>query len=437
MDEQVSMPHVVTHEVVRDERWTFLTKFLFRVFALFTFLLLFPFPLSILPIISGLLSFVDELWYPLIQWVGDNVLQLPYPITVLPNGSGDTTYNYVQIFIIGSISIIGAIFWSVFDYKRASYKQLYKWFYYFVAVYLGAVMIAYGVVKIIKLQFPSPSFSLLLQPIGELSPMGLAWAFLGHSSAYNMFMGIAEVSGGLFLLWRRTQFVGSIIASLVMINVLMMNFCYDIPVKLFSSELLLFALFIFGKDGYRLIRDLFAVDKGIGKLYHVDEKKKWKVNIVRALIILLPLIIIAENFISVITMAAEQREEPAPHFYGVYDVKSYINLSDSAQTKKYENEWSQIIVDKFDMTRVRFNNGQDIWYRQVIDTNEKSFRLMKVDSDKYEYKFNYISFSRDSILLFGTVREDSVAVTLISSDTSSLRLINRGFHWINEYPYNR
>ena len=30
-------------------------------------------------------------------WVGRHILHLSYAITVFPNGSGDTTYNYVEV----------------------------------------------------------------------------------------------------------------------------------------------------------------------------------------------------------------------------------------------------------------------------------------------------------------------------------------------------
>jgi hypothetical protein len=54
----------------------------------------------------------------------------------------------------------------------------------------------------------------------------------------------------------------------------------------------------------------------------------------------------------------------------------------------------------------------------------------------YIYKLNYIK--NDSILSFkGLWKNDSIQIKLNKFDTSKILLTNRGFHWINEYPYNR
>jgi hypothetical protein len=65
--------------------------------------------------------------------------------------------------------------------------------------------------------------------------MGLAWTFLGFSKAYNYFMGIAEAGGGLLLLFRRTAIFGVLLSMIVTSNIVAINFCFDVPVKLYSS----------------------------------------------------------------------------------------------------------------------------------------------------------------------------------------------------------
>ena len=47
-----------------------------------------------------------------------------------------------------------------------------------------------------------------------------------------------------------------------MVNVVMINFCYDVPVKLFSSHLLAMALFLILPDLRRLI-DVFVRDRSV------------------------------------------------------------------------------------------------------------------------------------------------------------------------------
>ena len=68
--------------------------------------------------------------------------------------------------------------------------------------------------------------------------MGLLWTFMGASAPYQMLAGLAEVTCGMLLFWRRSRLLGALLAIGVMGNVVALNYCYDVPVKLFSTELL-------------------------------------------------------------------------------------------------------------------------------------------------------------------------------------------------------
>jgi len=43
----------------------------------------------------------------------------------------------------------------------------------------------------------------------------------------------------------------------------------------------------------------------------------------------------------------------------------------------------------------------------------------------------------DYLLLNGKMGNDTVFIKLKRFDEKNFRLMSRGFHWINEYPYNR
>ena len=93
----------------------------------------------------------------------------------------------------------------------------------------------------------------LIEPYGEFSPMGVAWYFIGVSTAYTIFSGMMEVVGGALLIIRRTATLGALFSCTVLTNVVLLNFCYDIPVKLYSSNLLLMAIFLAAADTPRLL----------------------------------------------------------------------------------------------------------------------------------------------------------------------------------------
>ena len=180
---------------------------------------------------------------PLFRPIPSNILQLKKPVTVFTNGSGDTTFDYLFVLTIFLLSLIGAVVWTAIDRKRTSYKKLYFWLSLIVCYYLAFYMITYGLAKVFKSQFPFPGPARLLQPYGDSSPMGLAWTFMGYSKMYNLYTGGAEVLAGILLLFRKTRMLGSLVTVAVMSNIVAMNFSYDIPVKLFSTHLMLIEMF--------------------------------------------------------------------------------------------------------------------------------------------------------------------------------------------------
>lgn len=223
-------------------------RFLFAYFVLY----IFASPLQLLSGSSTLFEFLTEGYMNLCGWVAGDIMGLEFSKREA-NGSGDTTFNYIQIFLFAFFSLVIALLWSVIDRKRNEYEKLLYWLTILLRYYLAVVMIGYGFAKVFKTQFPFPTTYRLYQSYGESSPMGLLWTFMGYSTAYNIFTGLGEVIGGFLLLFRRTRLLGALIVVAVMSNVVMLNFSYDVPVKLFSSHILVLAIFILLPDMKRLL----------------------------------------------------------------------------------------------------------------------------------------------------------------------------------------
>jgi uncharacterized membrane protein YphA (DoxX/SURF4 family) len=113
---------------------------------------------------------------------------------------------------------------------------------------LASILLAYGISKVFDLQFSPPDVRVLNERYGDSSPMELLWTFVGFSVPYTIFSGVVEVIPGVLLLFRRTAVLGALMAVAVMLNVALLNFCYDVPVKLYSSLYVLMALFLLLPD---------------------------------------------------------------------------------------------------------------------------------------------------------------------------------------------
>ena len=186
-------------------RWSFTRKLIFRIAFVFFVLNIAPFPLTILPYVGEFIyGILETFWNFWVQGAGKIFFGIS-EITSRPNGSGDTTWNWVQLFVIVLFSVIGGVIWSIADRRRRNYEQLGYWFNVLLRYYLATTLFSYGFVKIFPLQFGNITTYRLFERLGDMSPMGLLWTFMAYSEQYQLFGGLMEVIGGALLLFRRTN----------------------------------------------------------------------------------------------------------------------------------------------------------------------------------------------------------------------------------------
>ena len=159
-------------------------------------------------------------------------------------GGGDTIDDWALQLAYILMAFLAAVIWGFIDRKRKNYISLLLWTKIAVRYYLGAVMLLYGMIKIFLLQMPYPKLSYFYTPFGDFSPMDLVWTFIGYSSVYQFIGGFLECLAGILIFFRRTLVLGLLIMIGVMGNVVLFNYLYGVPVKLFSSTLVIMGLFL-------------------------------------------------------------------------------------------------------------------------------------------------------------------------------------------------
>lgn len=155
-------------------------------------------------------------------------------------GSGDTAAAWSRLLVSLVFALLLGILWSVLDRRPRRYRGLCRWTHLGVRWYTGTVILGYGLAKVYASQMGDVSLSTLMKPFGDKSPMGLVWSFMGHSEPYECFSGLMEALGAMLLFWRGTSLLGCMVLIPTMTNVTLLNWMYDVPVKLFSTHLLLF-----------------------------------------------------------------------------------------------------------------------------------------------------------------------------------------------------
>lgn len=77
--------------------WSVMQKLLFRFFAIYFFIYIFPFPGEYIPFTDFLYKWYSTIWNALVPWAGKNILHVGYPITVKPMAAEiplTIMYNY-------------------------------------------------------------------------------------------------------------------------------------------------------------------------------------------------------------------------------------------------------------------------------------------------------------------------------------------------------
>lgn len=106
---------------------------------------------------------------------------------------------------------------------------------------LGITMIPYGLTKIMRTQFLiSPEA--WKRPLEQLSGISLTWAFLGHSPWFTVVLGLLEFIPALLLLFRRTTLLGAILMLPMTLNVLLINYAYNLWDSTKQMAIFLFVL---------------------------------------------------------------------------------------------------------------------------------------------------------------------------------------------------
>lgn len=436
-----SAPSVSPEEHSASPHWspatTIAFRFCFVYFGLYVLLTqmlssLIPVPVINVPELGDLLPV-----RALVLWVGRSILGIAKPIAFAPTGSGDRTYDFVQVVIFLVVAAVATTAWSLRARDTARDVRLYRWFRLFARFSLGTSLLSYGLVKVVPLQMP---FQLrrLVEPYGNFSPMGVLWSSIGSSFPYEIFVGGAECLGGILLFFPRTATIGALICLADVIEVWMLNMTYDVPVKLFSFHLILMSVFLLAPNIRRLV-DFFlkgrpaqlAPEPALGRSPRAQ--RNWVVaqRVFAAYVITVGLLG------SITGWNTYGGGGPKSPLYGIWSVERMsVDGVEQPPLTTDSTRWKHVIFQQLDgaATFQRMNDNFR-GFQSKIDTVAHTLALTagpgKPDVLKYQRP------DRNRLLLDGTMQSKRVHLELAWRDPDAFQLRSRGFHIISETPFNR
>jgi hypothetical protein len=124
---------------------------------------------------------------------------------------------------------------------------------------------------------------------------------------------------------------------------------------------------------------------------------------------------------------------PKPALWGIYDVEEFrANGNEVPPTEPIR--WRRAFFERSGLLQVRLANDERLYYRSEIDDSKHELRISRGESKE---ALRYEHTDPTHLTLDGALGQDRVVIRLKRFDETKYLLLSRGFHWINEFPFNR
>lgn len=373
----------------------------------------------------------------LVTAVARHGLRIEGTLVVTHSGSGDKIYDWVQVGCLLGLALLLSAAWLV--RRPAPPERLTRWVLLIFRLAVGATMISYGMVKAIPLQMPAPQLTRLIEPFGNFSPMGVLWYSVGASRPYEILIGCAELLAGGLLFLPRTATLGALVCLADAIQIFVLNMTYDVPVKLFSFHLILFSLFLLAPEASRLV-GVLLLDRPVAPstqppLLRSRRGNRWAVLCQAVFGIYL----ICMNLYSALYgWSTYGGGAPKSPLYGIWDVA----------VMKIDGQLRSPLVTDFDRyRRVVFQTPVSmalqrmddtmVPYTVAIDVTAGSLVLTRATDKSWRAAWSFRRPTAEQLILDGDLDGHKLHLELQRLDHRKFLLLSRGFHWFQDYPFNR
>jgi hypothetical protein len=263
----------------------------------------------------------------------------------------------------------------------------------------------------------------LQTPVGNLSPFDLLWTTFGYGRPYQSFCGFFELGGAILVLFNRTRVAGLLISGAVMLNVIILNYTYQVGVLILSFYILLVILFLLAPHVKQLLQFFFTRQPVVPFQYACQPGKSVKTVVFKIMAILF----VGTSFILTLQSAYSRyaRTESINHSRQYSLVKNYVVGGDTL--KLIENDslcwrlWSERVVDGKRYVSIGTMNPNT--YKTYMFERDSSKRLLTLhpfhQKDTASLNFNYTGINKNDWRLDGIINQKQVAVELqrVNPDT--------------------
>lgn len=403
-------------------------KFFIFFGCVYLILYMFPAPLQEIPYAGYVTQYLEAPLDEFSLFIGETFFG-NLGVYKIYSGSGDTFFDYYRILALILLALLISI--PVFVFIKEKYINTTKSItIIYLRYFLGLTLFSYGISKIFWGQFIPPDHAQLTERFGDATPMGLLWTFMGYSKAFTVFCGSFQVAAGFLLFFRRTFILGSILSIIAFTHIAVLNFCYDVPVKLFSLHLLLISLVIFYPYAKNIFDFLLLKNVPVLSTPVFNFSTKW-IRITRMVLKVIFVGLVPIYYLVIGFMYMRLPDGPLNGFYTIQKLEVIAGPGQEKDTTI--RQWQSLSLQETYQFGYIVTKKDTIHFSLTTHEDQKKISIIGKSDGRFSYKF----LPKNKLELRGSYAKDSLHLILKKKDLNQYRLMNTGFHWIQDYPNNR
>ena len=233
--------------------------------------------------------------------------------------------------------------------------------------------------------------------------------------------------------------LGALLCLIDMTEVFVLNMTFDVPVKLFSFQLILMAVFLLIPDRSRLVsfcfRDCAVAPPTTCRLFAGKRANR--------------IAIAAQLVFGSLLFGADVHDVLQQWFkygggalksalYGIWNVDemSIDGIVRSPLVTDYDR-WRRVVFDGPEAMAFERRDASIERFVLSFDAKRSSLALTKQADPKWSGQLGVHHYGANRITLDGKLGQHTTHMQLSLMDRSKFVLLSRGFHWIQDYPFNR
>lgn len=385
-------------------------------------ILFIPFPFNLL---DGQVQITDFIFGRLINFFTAKVFGITLADTKVHS---DSLSMYILILLLLIFSIIIALLLSLTSSWKKYRPKVYAVTYAAGCYYVAMMLLKYGLDKIFKTQFYLPEPNTLYTPLGRVDKDLLYWTAMGTSRMYNMFIGWIEGLAAILILFKGSRIAGLLLALVSLIQVVAINFGFDISVKLYSLFLFFLCLYLLSPFYSRLYYSLFTQSE-----VPVAKQDEPAVFIKHPFIsmfmkyMVTGLIFLEAFYPTVRSGNVNDDVAERPYLHGAYEVNQIINGSDTLNRADYPVKRFFIHRNGYFIFQDPEDHMKD--YALVYDTINHFLLLKDYQLRQTTIKYKYIA-ADSTLTLQYSYNGKQCQLQAKALDWKKLPALQKSFHWL-------